>query len=49
VSLRATVEDVAEVKLSGNLAVSRAHDDRASYNSCSAGQQEQLVIVTTNA
>ena len=48
-NLYATVEDVAGVKLSGNLAVSRAHDKRASYASCSLSQQAQLMTAADNA
>jgi len=47
--LDATVEGVAEVKLSGNLAVSRGHDKRADFNSCSSTQQTQLTDAADGA
>jgi len=47
--IRATVEDVAKVKLSGNLAVSRAHDKRISYASCSYVEQVLAMTAAGNA
>ena len=47
--LDATVGGVAKVKLSGNLAVSRSHDKRATFNSCSSTQQTQLNDAATGA
>jgi hypothetical protein len=40
--LYATVEGVVEVKLSGNLAVSRAHDKREAFSRCSLPRQLEL-------
>jgi len=48
-NLYATVEDVAEVKLSGNLAVTRVHDKRAGFLSCSAPRWSQINTAITNA
>ena len=48
-SLYATVEDVAEVKLSGNLATPRVHNKRASFVSCSSTSQSQLSTAAANA
>jgi len=47
--LYATVEDAIEVKLSGNLAVSRPHDKRASFVSCSATRQSQINAAASSA
>lgn len=48
-NLYATVEDIAEVKLSGSLAAPRAHNKRASFNGCSGNQQAQLITAAANA
>ena len=50
-NLRATIEDVAEVKLSGNLAVSRVHHKRdgAKFSQCSDSQQTQINTAVPNA
>ena len=47
--LYAIVGDVAKVKLSGNLAVSRVHDKRATFVSCSAPRQTQLNTAAASA
>jgi len=47
--LYATVEDVVGVNLSGNLAVSRAHDKRSTYAGCSSSRQSQLSTDAANA
>ena len=46
-NLYATVEDIAEVKLSGNLVVSRVDDKRDSYPGCTA--DSRLVLAATAA
>jgi peptidyl-Lys metalloendopeptidase len=48
-NLRATVEGIAAVKLSGNLAVSRVHDKRTLFPSCSATMQSKLKTAIVNA
>ena len=50
-NLHATVGDVAEIKLSGNLAVSRVHHMKraAKFSGCSDAQQSQLNTAATNA
>lgn len=48
-SLYATVEDVAEVKLSGNLTVSRVHDKRAAYPGCTADNRLVLAAAASRA
>lgn len=47
--LYATVEGVAEVTLSGNLAVPRSRDKRASFTGCSPENQSDLDIAASNA
>jgi len=47
--LYANVQDVAEVKLSGNLAVSNLHVKRASFVGCSALRQSQLNTAAVSA
>ena len=47
--LYATVEDVAVVKLTGNLAVPRVNSKRATFNSCSPTAQSQLNTAATSA
>jgi hypothetical protein len=48
-NLYATVEDVGTIKLSGNLAVSRVHDKRANFDSCSQNQQLTLAAAAATA
>jgi peptidyl-Lys metalloendopeptidase len=44
--LYATVEDVAEVKLSGNLAVSHTHDKRdLTFDNCEWYQQDSIRVI----
>ena len=47
--LYATIEDVAEVNLSGTLAVSRVHDKRANYNGCASHRQQAINYAAANA
>ena len=47
--LYAIVEDVAKVKLSGDLAVSRAHDKRATFVSCSTARRSQINTAASSA
>jgi len=47
--LYAIVEDVAEVKLSGNLAAPRIHDKRASFIGCTSARQSQLRTAISSA
>ena len=48
-NLYATVEDITEVKLSGNLAVSRAYKKRATFASCSWVEQTLTQTAVNNA
>ena len=47
--LHATVVDVAEVNLSGTLAVSRVHDQRTGFIGCSANRQSQIHAAARSA
>jgi len=47
--LYATIEDVTEVKISGNLVVSRVHDKRATFVSCSSSRRSQINTAVSNA
>ena len=48
--LYATVEAIAKIKLSGNLAVSRhTHGKRATFSGCSAVQQKEIKVATKAA
>ena len=47
--LYATVEDIVEVKLSGNLAVSRVQDKRATFVSCSSTRRSQINVAASSA
>ena len=48
-NLYASVEGSAKVKLSGKLAVSRAHHKRATFNDCSSTQQSDIELAASNA
>ena len=48
-NLYATIKDIVEVKLSGNLAVSRLLHKRTTFTNCSPISQSQLNIAASNA
>ena len=47
--LYATVQDFAKIKLSGNLAVSRTHDKRISYVSCTSAEKALIKKAAASA